>query len=72
VGLGLAAIAAVVYRTVSGTPLFVGGNGATGVSRNDLGGVNPAIGYVYETPNRRGMSPVAWDVASLCVNALGS
>jgi RNA polymerase subunit RPABC4/transcription elongation factor Spt4 len=75
VGLAfLAAMAAVVYATVSGHPPFPW---PATVALAIFGGAIVGcyvllIGYVYRDAGRRGMSPVAWTLLAICVpNALG-
>ena len=75
VGFGfLAAIAAVVYATLSGKPPMPL---AAMVPLAIFGGMIVGcyillIGYVYRDAARRGMSPIAWTLLAICVpNALG-
>jgi hypothetical protein len=75
VGLGfLAAIAAVVYATLSGNPPFplVGMVPLAIFGGTIVGCYILLIGYVYRDAGRRGMSPLAWTLLAICVpNALG-
>jgi RNA polymerase subunit RPABC4/transcription elongation factor Spt4 len=75
VALGfLAAIAAVVYATLSGKPplpLAVMAPLAV-VGGTIVGCYILLIGYIYRDADRRGMSSLAWTLLAICVpNALG-
>jgi hypothetical protein len=75
VGLGfLAAMAAVVYATVSGNPpMPLAAMVPLAIFGASLVGCYILlIGYVYRDAGRRGMSPLAWTLLAICVpNALG-